>query len=316
MQPIAISATVVVDGTYVAAKLDGSLQNILFYIAREHLKDHNLGWNIKYPRSWSFASAIGPHVTLSQDMAKYAGDQVPVKLLSVSHFKDHPSKWVIMHVSLPSKFNCPEGCHISIGQERLGQPTYIPKTTLPARVVVVNETYVAAKLDGNLQHILFYIAREYVAARKLAWNITKPSRWASGIGPRVTLTTNMKQYAGEHLSVTALSTTHFVAGLSKWVVLHVSLPSKFNCPQGCLLSIGQEKKSIVTIPTTPISPAAPWIGHLKTSYQLLYQELLSVTHILSHNQNLSQTKRNQMIAANKVRKMNLDSLYKVLAATT
>ena len=114
-------AIVTVDGSFVAAKIIGTSQDSLFRLAKNHVKNNGLGWDIKKPRSWFFNknNPMGPHITLRKNMRKYVGEILQVKILNISHFEDPPSRWVVMNVELlPEKFKCLYECHISIGQQR------------------------------------------------------------------------------------------------------------------------------------------------------------------------------------------------------
>ena len=114
-------AIVTVDGSFVAAKIIGTSQDSLFRLAKTHVKNKGLGWDIKKPRSWFFnkENPMGPHITLREGMRKYVGEILQVEILNISHYVDPPSRWVVMNVELlPKKFKCIYGCHISIGQQR------------------------------------------------------------------------------------------------------------------------------------------------------------------------------------------------------
>lgn len=89
----------------------------VFQIAKAYVNDNKLGWSVRKPHAWADYQT-GPHVTLSPAMKQYNGEFIEVELGSLFHFDESPSHWVAFHVKLPSKFQCPYGCHISIAQQR------------------------------------------------------------------------------------------------------------------------------------------------------------------------------------------------------
>lgn len=103
---------------FVMLKMIDMDESQLFDIAKQYVDEHNLKWKIRKPHSWTDYKA-GPHVTLEKSMASFQGEIVKVDLGDLFHFITE-SKWVAMHVTLPSKFKCPyNDCHISIAQQRL-----------------------------------------------------------------------------------------------------------------------------------------------------------------------------------------------------
>ena len=147
------------------------------------------------------------------------------------------------------------------------------------------------------------------------------------MGPHVSLSNDMRKYLGEKLQVRLLKITHFVEAPSRWVVINVKLPAKFNCPFGCHLSIGQQKNYPATPTPTKASPPAPvpvvtktkeasWRIHLKTSYQLLQQENQKLQYTLDHYTITPQARYFAMRDKNQAQKKNLSLLLAVLESSS
>ena len=146
------------------------------------------------------------------------------------------------------------------------------------------------------------------------------------MGPHVSLSDDMRKYLGEKLTVRLLKITHFVEGVSRWVVFNVELPPKFNCPFGCHLSIGQQK-NYPTSPTPKATPvpapvpvatkeASSWRKHLKTSYQLLYKENQKLQYTLDHYTITPPKRYYAMRDKNQAQKKNLSLLLAVLKSSS
>ena len=104
-------------GPYIEVRLfddNDEFRDKLYSLAQDYLIQKELNWQIQKPRSWFQGS--GPHVTLTSDMIKYKNDILPVKLISIYHFEES-SRWIVLHVEIPSKYKCSYGCHLSIGQQ-------------------------------------------------------------------------------------------------------------------------------------------------------------------------------------------------------
>lgn len=205
-------------------------------------------------------------------------------------------------------------------------------TSVTAIVATSGPSFVAARIAGNPQDMLFALARQYVQQQGLvAWKITKPLNWSWGMGPHVSLSDDMRKYKGETLTVRLLNITHFVdeAG-SRWVAFNVELPPEFNCPYGCHLSIGQQKNYATTSQTktspTPVPvPVATttktkeepsWRKHLKTSYQLLYKENQKLQYTLDHYTITPKARYFAMRDKNQAQKNHLSLLLTVLKSSS
>lgn len=92
-------------------------EDAVYQVARAYVTEKGLGWKINKPHAWQ-DYGTGPHVTLTPAMKKYNGELVDVELGDLFHFIDSPSHWVAFQAKLPTKFACPHGCHVSIGQQR------------------------------------------------------------------------------------------------------------------------------------------------------------------------------------------------------
>lgn len=107
------------EGDFVQVRLDSKLEDALFGLAKDYVKEKELGWNIEKPLSWTEYKDGGPHVTLSTNMKKYIGKSATVKVSSVPfHFTTDTSRWIALPVMLPPFLKCKYDCHISIGQEK------------------------------------------------------------------------------------------------------------------------------------------------------------------------------------------------------
>lgn len=177
-------------------------------------------------------------------------------------------------------------------------------------VVVVTRKIVAARISGNPHRLLFNMAQKYLKKRDLAWNITEPLKWnqEGGIGPHVSLLKTMSTYKGEHLMVTVLGIRHYMAGLSRWVVMDVNLPEKFKCPgprsysDNCHVSIGQEKIFRIEMPIQTGS----WRVALMTSYNLLLDEYeADRTQMYRYELTKHQLKARREISEARARKLRL-----------
>lgn len=104
-------------GSYVEIqfKLD---QDILEHMAREYVKQKNLGWNVRRPYAWTDYDSM-PHVTLSSDMSKYVGRTVDATFGKLYHFTDNGTRWIAVEANLPKPYRCEYECHMSIGQQRI-----------------------------------------------------------------------------------------------------------------------------------------------------------------------------------------------------
>ncbi len=176
-----VTAIVTASGpSFVAARIAGNPQDRLFALAQLYVQQQGLvGWKITKPLNWAWG--MGPHVSLSDDMRKYIGDKLTVRLLKITHFVEPPSRWVVFNVELPPKFNCPFGCHLSIGQQK-NYPTSPPTpkaSPIPAPVPKKTKTKEEPSWRKHLKtsYQLLYKENQKLQYTLDHYTITPPKRY-------------------------------------------------------------------------------------------------------------------------------------------
>jgi hypothetical protein len=114
-----VQGIVKTSGSYVEIQLKLD-QDLLENMAREYVKEKNLGWNVRRPYAWTDYDSM-PHVTLTSNMSKYLNRTVDVTFGKTHHFVDGKTRWIAVEAFLPKPYTCDYECHMSIGQQRMSK---------------------------------------------------------------------------------------------------------------------------------------------------------------------------------------------------
>lgn len=121
-------------GPYMVVKIDYDGSQ-LFKLAKEHLKQNNLDWDINPPAAWLGYGQIGPHMSVKPHSSRaHLGKKVTMKVTHIEHFIDEKGfngrgvgwKWVVVVLEADAlspkglQVDCGagKGCHLSIGQDK------------------------------------------------------------------------------------------------------------------------------------------------------------------------------------------------------